>query len=164
MLRNLVPQLVLCFVSLMCYLAGAEAIWDVYGNVILLMVGLIQLLSNFSSSKFNNSNFNLFQANLLGIIVINILLTIIGTINFYNSDVSIPDLNAKNALFWISVAIGVFFVLSNTVILTYFGCKVNSYSSATVARERHITDSWLWNEELFENFIDDVDGTLRQTF
>lgn len=118
----------------MCYLAGAEAIWDVYGNVILLMITLIQLLSNFSSSKFYTSNFNLFQANLFGIIVINILLTIIGTINFYNSDVSIPNLNSKNALFWVSVAIGVFFVVSNVAILAYFGCKVKGYISATTAR------------------------------
>lgn len=144
-LRNLVPVLLLCFASLMCYLAGADAIWDVYGNAILLIITLIQLLSNFSSSKFNTSKFNLYQGSLMGVIVINILLIIVGTNNFYNSDPTISNINAKNALFWVSVCIGSLFVLSNTVILTYFGLKTKGYALERKSKDKHYANIWHWN-------------------
>lgn len=145
MLRNLVPLLVLCFVSLMCYLAGASSIWDVYGNVILLIITLIQLLKNFSQSNYNTFSFNLFQANLFGIIIINVLLVIIATHNFYDSDVDVINLNAKNALFWISVAIGCFFVLSNLVVLIYFGIQKHKANQNMDDFCHKIQNRLIWN-------------------
>jgi len=92
MMRNLVPQLVLCFLSLVNYFHDT----DVYGNVIMLSITLIELLSNFRRSKYDNSTLNLFQITIFGIIVINFLLLVEATRNIYNGRDDIFRVNTKD--------------------------------------------------------------------
>jgi hypothetical protein len=94
-LRNLVPQLVLGFVSLMAFYEDT----DVYPNAILLAVTLLQLLSNFRTSKYDSSSFNIFQVNILVIVLVNFLLLIVGTHNLYTEEADEPYINTKHWLF-----------------------------------------------------------------
>jgi hypothetical protein len=120
LLRNLVPQLVLCFLSLANYFHGT----DIYGNVIMLSITLIELLSNFRRSKYDNSTLNLFQINIFGIIIINFLLLIEATNNTYNGRDSIFWVNIKGSLFWISIGLAFFLLVVNVVVQCYLGWKI----------------------------------------
>ena len=147
MLRQVVPQLVLCLVSLLSYFTDT----DVLPNVILLSIALIELLSNFGSSQYDTSNFNIFQLNLLAIIVINFMLLIIGTNNFYSPDRDIIDIDSQHWCFWVAVTIGIFFLASNLLIFAYFGWKVIHYPQMNTYKQGNCL--WMWHEEMVREMI-----------
>ncbi len=72
----------------MTYFADSTQISNTFGNVILIGITLIQQLSNFRTSKYDNTKFNFYQATNFGIIIINFLLVIITTTNFYSQNAS----------------------------------------------------------------------------
>lgn len=130
MLRYLIPLLVLCFVSLMTYYADSTQIGNIFGNVILISITLIQQLSNFRSSKYDNNSINFYQATILVIIAINFLLVIITINNYYQlvssdaSDQEKKEANQNHVIFWVSVGLAGLCLVVNTITVLYFKCKV----------------------------------------
>ena len=121
----------------------------------MLSVALIELLSNFRRSQYDNSNVNLFQANLLAIIAINFILVVVGTNNFYSERAHIHNVDADTPWFWLAVFMALLFTITNVVIITYYNYKIETEYSIKMDKGE-VTTKWMWDESIIKSMVNEM--------
>lgn len=128
----------------MLYFARNNDISNVYGNIILLSVSFIFLVTNFRRSKYRTSSLSLYELTITSFIVANFLLIIHSTSNFYGADNEVSDINSRGPFLNISIGLTSFSFFMNVLIMLIFAVKTFSPGKYFPNKARQLLeDIWI---------------------
>jgi hypothetical protein len=124
-IRQQVPLWVLCLASFAISFARLDEIANIYGNIILVSVAQIGLLSNFRQTNFKTEYGGLYEITLGGFIVISLLQMVIETRQFYSTS-PVGQISQDDWFFQLSYIIGLVLLFVNFSCLMLIGCRRKS--------------------------------------
>jgi hypothetical protein len=151
-LRNQVPLWVLCLASFALNFANIAEISNVFGNVILISVAQISLLSNFRKSSFRTEFGGLYELTLGGFIIVSLLQIMVETRQFYVKDGD-GMISEDGWFFQSSYVICLVMLALNLGCLLTIGCVHNSKKGRSRRQVKHELMALEWDLDDFTNCL-----------